>query len=91
MYTIFQASSDVARLFCACSLRYSARATGVAAEALEVGRFLHGGALRAAISAAISRLTTAGRVLAFPFFCWHKASQFDFFRSDELSTLGRRR
>jgi len=84
-------NSDVARLFCAGSLCYFACATGVVAEALEVWRFLHRGALRAAKSAAIRRLATAGRMLAFLFFCCHKSSQFDFYRSEELSTLGLRR
>jgi hypothetical protein len=83
--------SGVVRLFCACSLRYYAGATGVAAEALEVGRFLHSRTLRAAISAAIRSLATAGRMLAFLFFCRHKSSEFDFYRSEELSTLGLRR
>ena len=80
-------NSDVVRLFCACSLCYFARATGVAAEAPEVGGFLHSRALGAAISAAIRSLATAGRMLAFLFFCCHKASQFDFSRCEELSTL----
>jgi hypothetical protein len=86
-----QDNIGVVRLFCASNLRYSAGATGVAAEAPEVGRFLHSRAFRAAISAAVRSLATAGRMLAFLFFCRHKSSQFHFYRSQELSTLGLRR
>jgi hypothetical protein len=46
----------------------------VRAEALKVGRFLHGLALNAAIFAAVGRFTTAGGILAFPLFCCHKSS-----------------
>src|ERR1700687_27666 len=46
----------------------------VRAEAIEVGRFLHGLALHAAIFAAFASRTTAGWMLAFPLFCCHKSS-----------------
>jgi hypothetical protein len=81
VYALYRAHADAVSARRADSLGVNGELLGdfslaacVRAEALKVGRFLHGLALNAAIFAAVGRLAIAGGMLAFPLFCCHKSS-----------------